>query len=285
MTHKCVLVFPANIDAAKSFISHADMCGLRVIYATSVKEDILKEDHSGQTALFLPYISNENFPRAFAALVRDYGIDLVFTSHMGVYIYLKKLLDSPADYGIGENSMLPHLCNPSPFEIEKSDITQHHQWALDVSTDELAESIIGEHPIAPRLNLHTYAGLHRQFIQTPGQCDVDKLQTLCAIARLAPKGDVVEIGSLYGRSALALARLAHLYEIGSTISIDPWLFAEAINQGADAKIIESDEQTLDLEMIFNFFVALASQQPAMSYIREPSINAIKTYRSAAAASL
>lgn len=266
-----VLVFPANIQDSNTFSLHAEMLGMQVIRASSVSE--------GATS-WLPYITEESFPEQFFLFLSKNKIDYIFTTHMGVYVFLKKLLHTPRKYGIHYEGIIPKLCDPSPFQLVKNDFGECQQWASIIFEDKLAEKITNDTPIAPELSLHTYAGLYRQFIQTPGQCDVDKLRTLCTIARLAPKGDVVEIGSLYGRSAQALANLTYLYHINTMISVDPWDFEEACDQGPQAKILETDAESISLETIFNYFVSLASLQPAMSYIKEPSIKAIETYKRA-----
>lgn len=109
-------------------------------------------------------------------------------------------------------------------------------------------------------------------------------EAACALragADCAP-GDVVEIGCLYGRSALALGSLAHRYALGSTICVDAWGFAQARDQGDAAAILNGNDVVVDFAQIFDNFLAAASQIPGMGCIRLPSQAAISVYRQAAA---
>lgn len=56
----------------------------------------------------------------------------------------------------------------------------------------------------------------------PGMCDDEKISALYEVARHCNSGDVVEIGSAYGKSAFVLTQLADYYAIGKTLCVDPW---------------------------------------------------------------
>ncbi|MBS0408522.1 MAG: class I SAM-dependent methyltransferase [Proteobacteria bacterium] len=66
------------------------------------------------------------------------------------------------------------------------------------------------------------AGLLRLALATPGEGDEAKMHALMEVARHAPQGDIVEIGSGAGRSASLLLPLAQRYHLGAILCIDPW---------------------------------------------------------------
>lgn len=150
-------------------------------------------------------------------------------------------------------------------------------------SDSLADTLAPEYcSVAPPLSTIEYTSIHRGFLRIPGESDVEKLYALCAIARVAPPGDVVEIGSLYGRSAYALGRLSNAHKIGSVLCIDPWSFDAVTDQGVQASILKSGVKFIDLERVFVEFLATATEVPGMAYIRKPSLSAEEDYRAAAA---
>lgn len=270
-----VLVFPVNLDASAAWIAVARSLGQRVLGASSEPtEDGL---FGVEAVLPLPYITDPAFVTALRCLVAAHGVTDVFSAHQGVWAYLDHLLAK--DWGTGQPL---RLCTPSPHETERAAFARSRQWAEAAIEDPSPWQLPDAPAPAAALTVHEAAGLHRQFVRTPGQCDETKLLALCALARIAPPGDVVEIGCLYGRSALALGSLAHRYALGSTICVDAWGFAQARDQGDAAAILNGNDVVVDFAQIFDNFLAAASQIPGMGCIRLPSQAAISVYRQAAA---
>ena len=53
-------------------------------------------------------------------------------------------------------------------------------------------------------------------------CDDEKLRALLGILQYSVNGDIVEIGSWWGKSAFVLAWLARCFDIGKLLCVDPW---------------------------------------------------------------
>ena len=87
-----------------------------------------------------------------------------------------------------------------------------------------------------------------------GESSPIKLLSLCAIATSAPNGDIVEIGSLRGRSAFLLGWLARRYELGNVLCIDPWNNALARQHEAPDLVNEVLENAVDFSKIFREFL-------------------------------
>lgn len=114
----------------------------------------------------------------------------------------------------------------------------------------------------------------------PGQSDETKIWLLAQVFRFIGMGDVVEIGSAYGRSAFALAWLAKQHGTGSVICVDPWSIAAAQDQGAKAELLNSIAVLCDRDQIFSAFLASVSGFDNINYIRSPSVDAAKAYTAA-----
>jgi len=152
-----------------------------------------------------------------------------------------------------------------------------------VSSDVFFDSIPNElrPSTAKQLTRSEYASLHSQYTNISGHCDEDKLAALICLLGNAPKGDVVEIGSLFGRSAFALGWLAKRFDIGSMISVDPWDTGKIQDQGERADILNSEINRIDFEKVFKSFLLNISVLDNTSYIRDVSVKAIDTYSHAA----
>ena len=72
-----------------------------------------------------------------------------------------------------------------------------------------------------------------------GECSREKVLALCATLPSAPKGDLVEIGALFGKSSYVLNRLAVYCGIGATICVDPWDLGLSVQTDAPTHIQEA----------------------------------------------
>jgi predicted O-methyltransferase YrrM len=104
-----------------------------------------------------------------------------------------------------------------------------------------------------RLSTLEIASILRQATLIYGESNDEKLAALMAIFSSAPRGDVIEIGSLMGRSAFVLLYLAWRYRIGPVLSIDPWRALEAI-QHKSPKEFQALVDEWDFEVIADGFM-------------------------------
>ena len=268
--NKKLLVFPIDLDTAQNFAFKATELGISVLVASSDLKtsnlDNLPE------RLFLPYITDTNFKLSLIQLIKKHSISHIYTSHFGVWLHLDTLIQ--------EQTIDCILCQPNPFESNWNEFKNSHNWAMNIVNDQLIKNIPSTSELKAKLTLHQLAGLHQQFSRIPGQCDEQKLRSLVAVMRVVPTGDIVEIGSLYGRSACTLAWLAGKYASGNVISVDPWSSNKTEDQGNKAKIMNNELKNIDHDKIFQIFLSNASVQNNLSYIKEISENAIVIYRNA-----
>lgn len=266
-----LLIFPAGIDGTETFAQTARQLGASVIGATSVP--LAHTPAHCDSLVTLPFVNDSAFDAAFNDALLRHGVTHVLAPHHGVWWHLRQLCDRGAGAPF-------ELCGQHPFRAHWDGFQPHLAWADAACGDGLAQAVGGSRAAPPMTRLQ-YASLHRGFLRTPGETDEDKLLALTAIARLLPQGDVVEIGSLYGRSAYALSRLAQHYGIGATVCVDPWRMEQIEDQGPAAQNLYDGRRHIDLDHVFAQFCATACEAGAMGYIRAPSVQAVGAYRAAA----
>ncbi|PUB86081.1 MAG: hypothetical protein B6D72_10760 [gamma proteobacterium symbiont of Ctena orbiculata] len=263
------------MDASRRFLAVAKALGIRIIGASSVANPLI--DTAMDELIHLPYISDPEFIPAFNTCLEEFRVSHIHTSHPGVWTLLNELLRQDAsEYRFT-------LCQPSPYQSIWQDTEAGYTWADAILADPISQSILsraGE--LKPALNPAEYAGLYKQFLQIPGQCDLQKLAAFTHLARILPAGDLVEIGSLSGRSAFALAWLAQRHGIGNLISVDPWSNQAIEEQGREAEILNRDLDSIDFEKIFRVYISNLSLLTNAAYIRDISTKAIARYEQAVA---
>jgi hypothetical protein len=262
---RSVLVFPAGMPSSVIWARHASESGIRVVGASSLAHDPARPNYSEW--IVLPWIGDSHFADALNHCVREQNIDTVFTEHPVVWRMLRDLLPKMAR---------KIRLEEQPWAAELSDYRGYRAIAARFYREPLALAAAG--CPAPPMPLPQLAALVRLFQLVPGQCDHPKLEALAAIFRWMPPGDIVEIGSLWGRSAVALAFLAHHYRIGSLLCVDPWR-TEELHQKIAAVDAVFDEAPMD-DIFEAFRMNLAPFQGLVNYSRSRSSEAASRYSTA-----
>ena len=132
-------------------------------------------------------------------------------------------------------------------------------------------------PAAPALRESEAAGLLRWVEAIPGMCDADKIAATVQAMRHTPPGDVVEIGSWWGRSAALLAFLARRWEVGPVLCVDPWT-ADALPQGVP--VLDRASASMDVNEALRIFeINLAPVADGrVNYLRARSTEGAALYR-------
>jgi hypothetical protein len=272
MAKQKLLVFPLDLDDTDAFVRVASALGIEIVGASSAMAN--PRGKEVDEFIRLPFVTDPEFDEALKRALQQYAITHVYAPHQGVWRHLNTLQKAdPANYCFD-------LCKPDPFTATWQLFTTHEDWAVSASAGITPKGIAGNLAIRPPLTHSCYAALHRQFLNTPGQCDEDKLQALCDITRLLPSGDLLEVGCLYGRSAFALGYLASRHQLGSLICVDPWNAAELTDQGPQAAVLNVDIVNIDLEKIFRIFLSTAALLDNIGYIRKTSEAAFSVYEAA-----
>jgi len=203
---KIALVLPSNTPAAINYSISLRMAGdAEVIGASS-----LPVDHSAghyDQYIKIPWITDTRFDESILDLVTSKNPDLIYCPQNAIYDRLVRLLpasgfrgtlvalnDIDTDSAIHQ-SVANRASNGMPFI--------HHRGKATLS--ESFVSAVMEH-----------------FLRIPGQCSEDKFCALLAASLDMPAGDIIEIGSFYGKSAFVLGLMAKRQGTGKMLCIDPW---------------------------------------------------------------
>lgn len=218
---RATLVFPAVNQAAVEYLRAAQARGEPTVCAASVASDEIAAEWGGLHRL--PSIYACDFSQRFLSLVETHSIARLFCPVASVHVHMRRLID--------EHGLRLALIGESPIGQQ---VEQHRQ--LMARAKRLWPLALLCADGAPTISLLEMAGVLRQASLIYGESNDDKLAAMAGIFADAPAGDVVEIGTLMGRSAFVLLYLARRHRIGPLLSIDPWLPFNSIMQDAPTGI-------------------------------------------------
>ncbi len=261
------LVFPAIGQTANDYCAAAIERGERVVCAssmTSIDDGALGQVHP------LPSIYDQSFSIQFEKLIASEGITRIFCPVAAVFDFMRRTLPSI------ETQVKLLGCSP----IEQQ-ISQHRALLVRARRFEMLVHQISSSE--NRLSTLEIASILRQATLIYGESNDEKLAALMAIFSSAPPGDVIEIGSLMGRSAFVLLYLAWRYRIGPVLSIDPWQAHEAI-QHKSPKEFQALVDEWDFEVIADGFMInmIPFRRDDHAHLRMTSEEGFRTYTGTAA---
>jgi hypothetical protein len=259
---EAVLVFPAGMPEGLAYRDRAKAMGLRVVGASSLEHDPAEGAYEEWERL--PYVNDPAFDDAFAAVVKRHGVNAVHAPH---YIVWRHLSERLADLAPGAQL----TGGQTPQESEQVYRSLHERVAA-MKPPCFWPALPGK----LRLSALQRDGLVRLVDAVPGMCGDEKMIAVMEAMRHAPKGDVVEIGSWWGRSAALFVWLARHYDIGKVLCVDPW-DSGALVQGEPMVDAASAEQDTE-EALRIFEINLAPlAQGSLNYVRARSSDGAALY--------
>lgn len=261
---QAVLVFPATHPDGRKYFESAQERDENVIAASSEYDAELAGEIGG--LVVLPYVHEQTFPRLFLELVRERNITRVYAPVAAVYSWLGRF--------ILENKLAIRLIGNSPIkrEMERFNRLMNKVGSYRQFIDECAcgTSDLGDLEIA---------AVFRMAGNIYGESNEHKIAAMMAIFSSAPKGDVVEIGALVGKSASVLSWLARRYQVGNVLAIDPWQ-SEAATQHDSPDTVRVDMVgEWEYEMLPQDFVinTLPIGLGSFNYLRQESAEGFDTF--------
>jgi hypothetical protein len=261
-----ILIFPGGMPRSLEFLEKCKRDGINAIGASSVPDDPVKPQYPRW--VFLPNIVDPGFEEALKQVIAISSITSIFTPHAVVWDHLNNLLTStPATVA---------LVNAPPQISELIPYRAARRFANSVLNGDAIPIYAGKQPkanIAP-CNI---AAIFRHAETIPGMCDHDKIRALIAIANDSPQGDIVEIGTWWGKSAFVFLQLARLNRIGNVLCVDPWSDSELI-QGTD--LVDAVSAQYSADEAFEIFLLnmLPYVSNNLNYLRMPSTEAVRVYQ-------
>lgn len=262
-----VLVFPGGMPRSLEYLQDCLRDGRPVIGASSLDYDVSREKYPSWRSL--PFITDPEFDAALRRTVEECGIGGIYTPNPVVWGYLNRKLTEIVP-GVA-------LINKSPVGAELGGYRAALAWARARLEQPLRVGGIffPKEPL-PEIEL---ASLFRHAELIPGMCDREKICSLYELARRSPVGDVVEIGSWWGKSAFVLARLSRCYGVGSLLCVDPWTNEHLVQNDAGG-LVDAEAARLDaVEALAVFEMNLLPYSAGhVNYLRMPSTEAAAYYR-------
>lgn len=161
-----------------------------------------------------------------------------------------------------------------PTDVSEGQASRDHQRAYRALRQRVAATkapaFWPAFPPKPALSVLERAGLIRLVGAIPGLCSEPKMHALIEIMRHAPSGDIVDLGTGWGRSAALLARLSERYDLGHVLCIDSWMNESG---GGGDSLVDPDEA---LRMFQINLAPLAGGR--LNYIRAQPRDAASLYR-------
>lgn len=238
--------------------------GRSIIGASSLGYDPSREKYPAW--VHLPYVTDPVFDEALKQTIVKFDIGEIYTPNIAVWNYLNQTLEMLAPRVV--------LANTSPVD----EVLSGYRTALTKAQFFVAHRLALNSDIPARQPLSEIetAALIRQAELIPGMCDDDKLSALIEIARYSVNGDIVEIGSWWGKSASILARLARCFEIGKLLCVDPWANEHLIQ---NEKIVDNASSQVDAEEALTIFQIsmLPFNLNHINYLRMTSVEAAKYF--------
>ena len=262
-----ILIFPGGMPRSLEYLQKCLRDEQAVIGASSLEHDVARDKYPAW--LHLPYITRPEFNASLKQAILEFNIGGVYSPNPVVWNYLHRVL----------KELVPSvpLINGSPVDAELGGFRSagEHARALLQYPLPLASNTSVKPPL-PEIEL---AALFRHADVIPGMCDHEKLCALYEIARHCPPGDVVEIGSWWGKSAFVLSRLAYCYGVGKLLCVDPWSNEHLVQQDKQG-LVDSGSAQVDAEEALRVFEMnlLPYNVNHVNYLRMPSTDGAKHYR-------
>lgn len=264
---KTVLIFPGGMPRSLEYLERCLREGQTVIGASSLAHDVSREKYPAW--LSLPFVTQPEFDEALKHAISDSNIGGIYSPNPVVWDYLNRVLKERVP-GVT-------LVNDSPVNMEMSSYraARSHANGLLSRPLPLASNVAAK----PSMSAIELAALFRHADVIPGMCDHEKFCVLCEIARYSPAGDLVEIGSWWGKSAFILARLARCHAIGKLLCVDPWSNVHLV-QNDEKGLVDSVSAQMDIEEALAVFEMnlLPYNANHVNYLRMPSTDGAQHYR-------
>lgn len=257
-----ILVFPSCIESAARFADEAHRWRQVVVGASSLDVDPYASRYDSWHKL--PFVGDRTFFAALASLIERENIESIYAPHVGTFNLLHAEITRrfPGVAFIGDG----------PFKTRMREA----DTALEQAKTDL--EVIKGYGLEVKLPIQLVAGLTVQMEHFHGECSREKALAFCGIMPSAVKGDVVEIGSLFGKSVYLLNRLACYFKIGGTLAVDPWNMELSIQHDAPESIQES-ARSWDWNLVHQGFLInmLSCACPPFNYLRVGSSEGYARY--------
>ncbi|WP_343559797.1 class I SAM-dependent methyltransferase [Kiloniella sp. b19] len=253
-----ILVFPGGLSESLEFLRY-HVTPQSLIGASSIANDPVMERYADWS--FIPDMHDRQFEKVLGELIREKSVVGIFCPHNLVHEKISVLIE--------QNRLDVALINRCPTDQAYMKIENVRDNAAPLF--QLAQDLCGEQGRGVLPDFGKIASWLNYSDSIFGHSSYDKLAALLAALADTPKGDVVEIGSYWGKSASWLAFVAGHYGVGPLLSVDPWDNEAAVQKDSPdfLKDIIRDTMANDAFEGFLMFMGIMPSG-SVNYIRLPS---------------
>lgn len=257
-----LLIFPCSTNE-RMIYDFCNSINKPVVMATS--EDIVQYREKYNEVVQLPYIYESDFVDMFLKVIDEYDVDCVYSPVSSVHAFLEDLFE--------RRKIEINFIKKSPIDEQEL-----YYKELFLQSDQ-ALGFINVVEESNQLSSMNIGAILRQADFIYGESNHDKLCAMIAIFASAPKGDVVEIGSLMGRTAFVLCYLSNYYEIGSVLAIDPWSEIASVQQDVPELVDTTLKPAWDFNLLNKAFITniLSINRGRFNYLRMTSEDGYDCY--------
>jgi hypothetical protein len=208
MSKYYTLVFPVSTPDGKTYIKTCLQNNIPIIGASADQAD----PTDGLIPWFkLPLINSPEFLGAFIEIIERFNVNKIFAAAHMVHRGLKDILESQPNLNI-------EVINSSPIDLYFS------HWDNIFERAKTWKQIIANlQPQHEDIKEEFIAGIIHHAFNIFGESYDDKLAALLSCLTNAPEGDIVEIGTLFGRSLCVLLSGRSLRNKNRNVFVfDPW---------------------------------------------------------------
>jgi|SRR5215467_12763378 len=232
------LIFPCSVPDGELYADAARQRGEPVVAASSSRHDPAARKF--EQWFFLPSVHDPDFSLRLSEAIARYRIERIFCPVPVANVVLHRLVaEGQISVSIiGEFPIRRHVREHRKLMDEA---TAHHAFVQDLTERKSPLSVI------------EVASVLRQSLGIFGESDANKIAAMMAIFADAPRGDVVEIGVLAGRSAYVMASMARRHETGAVLVVDAWSTATAAQRDTAPDFQATLEQWASVVPMEGFF--------------------------------
>lgn len=262
---QATLVFPAIHPDGREYLEAARERYEDVVAASSVRDAEFAEELG--ELIVLPYVHDQAFPSLFLDLIRERNITRIYSPVVAVHSWLDRFISG--------NNLAIRLIGDSPIKREVGRFNR-----LMDKTARSRRFIDGCAGSASDLSDLEVAAVFRMAGNIYGESNDHKISAIMAIFSSAPKGDVIEIGSLVGKSVAVLTLLARRYRTGHVLAIDPWQSDSAIQYDSPSTVRADTVGEWDYEVLPQDFIVnmLPVGLGHFNYLRQESASGFECFQ-------
>jgi hypothetical protein len=264
-----ILIFPCDTIEALVKVKEFKLIGIETIGANSQNTEYVSSNILFDEIYKLPHVFNSNFKQHFLELITNQQITHVWSSLIPINSEIPKIL-MELNLKVEMLSAQPVALNQSMFQVVSAEFD-----AKNLYLENLEHSLSLKQKLPDNLT----KSILNTALAVPGESHFDKLLTITQIYETVPNStDIVEIGTLWGRTAKLFSCLNKVFNKGKLLCIDPWASGEPIVQNTNTSL-DKLSFNIDGNGHFSIFLShlVSDNQSIMNYIRDFSTNACDKY--------